>query len=526
MSIFVLSPLAKMISKENSKNVFWILFIIRATVLLICDFLVTPNIAMFDFFMVFIGAFIIVPISKASGIKNIIERNSEGQGEIPLKNVNKIEDNGQLIAVDYTYLSKSKNELLKNTVKYEIERQGEEERNFITNKLNLKRNVIILIFGLLTLVYTVMYFFNIEITKCLMYEGITFIIYLILIKKNNIVNILSKEAKRNPNKDIGQIITEAKFNKKENVFPLFMKTGIMIVLAIFTPIIIFANPRILYAKYDDGYEVIKYTRGIMQSGVNAVIPETYNGKNVLAIGENAFKNSNVKNVQLPSTLESIKANAFYGCVNIESIDIPNDVFEIRASAFENCVNLKKVSLSNEISAIRAAAFKNNISLKEIELPESLEYLGASVFSHCSSLEEITIPNKVVEINGQTFEYCVSLRKINLHDNIISIHGENFVGDVKLNNVVLPSKIKEIRGNTFEKCKSLTSIIIPEGVIRIGGHAFEDCENLQEVSIPSTILEIGSSAFRRCYSLQTIKIPAKAVINERAFKESPTTIKYY
>jgi hypothetical protein len=84
----------------------------------------------------------------------------------------------------------------------------------------------------------------------------------------------------------------------------------------------------------------------------------------------------------------------------------------------------------------------------------------------------------------------------------------------------------VRGNTFEGCSSLTSIIIPEGVTRIGGHAFHGCTSLSYVSIPSTVTEIGSSAFRQCYSLYKVRVPYGAIINERAFKESPTSIRRY
>ena len=43
---------------------------------------------------------------------------------------------------------------------------------------------------------------------------------------------------------------------------------------------------------------------------------------------------------------------------------------------------------------------------------------------------------------------------------------------------------------------------------------------------SKLSEIGSSAFRQCYSLQNITIPTDTYVNERAFKESPTTVNRY
>ncbi len=529
MSVFVLLPLSKIISNENSKKIFWILFGIRVAILLVFDLFITTGIAIVDFMAVFIGAFILTPIAAIKGGKGVLNatpttNNTEGQ-ENNETNTEIIKDDSPIVLIDPAYLD-NEGTLLRNMIKGEIESQGEDARELTTSKINTKRNIVILMFGLLTFIYVVMYFFNIELTTCLICEVITLLLYIFIVKKFNIVNVIAKRAKKNPNEDIAQMVEEVKMNKKQIAFPIFLKTGIVVLAAIFIPMIMFANPKLLYFNYGDGYAVVKYTKGLVKQSDNVVIPDTYKEKNVVAIGNSAFKNTSVKNVTLPQNLESIKSKAFYNCKNLESIYIPQNVTEIRASAFEDCSNLKNVTLPNGIVDIRASAFKNDTKLVGIELPESLEYLGASAFSYCSSLQEITIPPKVIEINGQTFEYCTSLRRINLHDNIISIHGENFVGCVNLDNVILPSKITEIRGNTFENCSSLSSIVIPEGVTRIGGHAFYGCKNLSSVTVPTTVVEIGSSAFRQCSSLRTIKVPRNAVINERAFKESPTSVTYY
>ena len=62
MSVFVLKPLSRIISAENSKDVFWKMFLIRIAILIFFDFIITTKIAIVDFFCVFIGAFAIVPI--------------------------------------------------------------------------------------------------------------------------------------------------------------------------------------------------------------------------------------------------------------------------------------------------------------------------------------------------------------------------------------------------------------------------------------------------------------------------------
>ena len=479
-------PLSKRISKDNSKKTFWILFGIRVAILLFFDFFVTTNIAIVDFAAVFVGAFILAFLPNGTNKVENGELNNE-ETIARENNVETVNDGSPIVSVDPAYLVNEK-KLLKNMVKEEIENQGENAKGLTTAKINKKRNITILIFGLLTFAYMLMYFFNVKLTTCLIYE--------------------------------------ATMEKKQVIFPIYLKTGLIVLVAVFIPMIMFTKPKMIYFKYGDGYSLVKYTKGLTGQQDAVVIPDTYKGKNVVAIGESAFRNSNVKNVTLPQNLESIKSKAFYDCKNLEKVYIPQKVTEIREGAFENCSKLRTVSLPDGLIDIRASAFKNDKKLSEIELPESLEYLGASAFAYCNLLKEITIPSKVVELNGQTFEYCTSLRRIYLHDNIISIHGENFVGDINLDNVVLPSKITEIRGNTFEGCSSLSSIVIPEGVTRIGGHAFYGCRKLSYVDIPSTVVEIGSSAFRQCYSLRTIQIPRNASVNERAFKESPTAVTYY
>lgn len=560
MTAFVLVPLSGIFDPDRSKNLLKKLFIGRIIILLIFDFFVTPSIAIVDFLAVFVGAFIIVPIcavmfgKKSGGINQMIQQaatqaNALINTNLILKcvkcgndlqatdktcpkcgvaiegdNIQVVEDKSPIVPFDSTYLASEK-VLLKNMIKEEIKLQGEDEKNFVTTNLNKKRNILLIIIGLVTLLCSIMFFFNMPLLNCLLIEIVAIIIYTIIYKKLNIVDMISKQAQKNPDSDISQIVSEFKSNKHNGTMPSLLKMGVIAIVCILLPCVIFANPRLIYTRYGDGYKVLRYTRGFVYNE-EVTIPSTYKGKNVLAIGENAFKYSKVKKVILPEGLESIKMKAFYGCDELVEITVPSTVYEIRSEAFANCTELVTVNLSEGLTDIRANAFANNTNLVNIELPNTLQYLGASAFENCSSLEEITIPKGVTELNGATFAYNTSLRKVNLHDDIISIHGEVFMGCSSLTSITLPSKITEIRGNTFEYCTSLRTIKIPEGVTRIGGHAFYGCTSLNSVIIPSTVVEIGSSAFRQCYSLYSARVPYGAVVNERAFKESPTTIYRY
>ena len=70
MSVFVLLPLSKLISKDNSRKIFWTLFGVRIAILLFFDFFITTGIAIVDFLAVFVGAFIVTPIAMKKGVWN------------------------------------------------------------------------------------------------------------------------------------------------------------------------------------------------------------------------------------------------------------------------------------------------------------------------------------------------------------------------------------------------------------------------------------------------------------------------
>ena len=370
-----------------------------------------------------------------------------------------------------------------------------------------------------------------------------FIYYFIKTIFDNDYYILQK-VKKNPNEKITTIVNNIcdgnTLNTKKYI-------PIMVILStLVISIVPFLKPFYIYEKNDTGYSIKYYVEGI-RGEEKVVVPSKYKGKDVTIIRGNAFaKSKKIKEVVIPDTIVQINGHAFENNTNLEKVILPNNLEEINGytfkndkklveinlpsnlktiggHAFENCTSLSNITLPNTLTAINGHAFDGATKLNNIELPDSLETIGGGAFKGCTSLTSITIPSKVTVIQGNTFTGCTSLVTVNLHDNITEIHGEVFQNCSSLKNIILPSKITEIRGNTFENCTSLESIEIPYGVTRIGGHAFYGCSSLKSVTLPNSLIEIGSSAFRRCDSLSTISIPRNTIVNERAFKESPTQI---
>ena len=69
---------------------------------------------------------------------------------------------------------------------------------------------------------------------------------------------------------------------------------------------------------EEGYYIVN---GLETGGAELVIiPESHEGKTVVGIGDNAFKdNATVKEIVIPKTVVTIGENAFSGCTNLTAV---------------------------------------------------------------------------------------------------------------------------------------------------------------------------------------------------------------
>lgn len=495
MSLFVLKPLSEIYSKENHKKTFWTLFAIRAGFLLFFDFFVSPYIAIFDFFAVFVGAFIVVPIcsaakktpidgksnqvtetvSSSKTTQTISETNNELKcpkcgasiqvtdkfcsncGEQLHDKDNKTSKKVLVSPSDFDNMySLPEDKMLEEFINKELDKAGIDKSSKLIPSDVLKRKKILnLIFSVLLFVFITLIFFHFPIATYIIGIIILFIFFKVT-RNYDLIKYLKKQLKARPEEKISNIVMSVKntfiSDNSKNIFI------ISLVVAVILPLIIFSSPRILYERVDGGYAVRYYIFGLTNFKT-ATIPETHKNEKVLSM---------------------------------------------RGNSFSNMPFLKEVNLPDTITEIRGQAFKNDKSLKKIKLPKNLKYLGGGSFEN-TSIVNIEIPNSVTYIGGEVFKNATKLKSVKLSKNI-----------------------SEIRGSSFENCKSLKEIDIPDKVTRIGGHAFYGNTSLKKVNISenSMLQEIGSSAFRLCDNLREITIPRDTYVNERAFKESPTDVKIF
>lgn len=170
-----------------------------------------------------------------------------------------------------------------------------------------------------------------------------------------------------------------------------------------------ANQSGLYSENDD----VRY----IVTGKDAVVtvPEngTYSGAveipstiqygdtqiPVTQIEANAFENSEITSVTIPSNINKIGDNAFSNCESLESADLSamTDV-TFGNSTFAGCTSLVDVTLPSALTQIPNGMFRGCTALASINLPATVTSISANSFGGCESLKSVRMPNTDVRLS--------------------------------------------------------------------------------------------------------------------------------
>ena len=153
---------------------------------------------------------------------------------------------------------------------------------------------------------------------------------------------------------------------------------------------------------------------------------------VRVIGEEAFCNTNVREVILPCGVTRIERDAFRGCASLERVELSDGIRRIGESAFRGC-----------------------ISLPEVRLPRGLSTIGDYAFFGCTSLSRVVYPEGTVRLISWGSSNVTALERIPQGE--LHAGGCVFLDAERLCEVVLPSTLEEIDGGFFIACTSLRSV---------------------------------------------------------------------
>ena len=166
------------------------------------------------------------------------------------------------------------------------------------------------------------------------------------------------------------------------------------------------------------------------------IPRTIDGKTVVEIANNAFKNK----------------------TTVTKVVVPSTVTEIGVAAFQSTPNLKEVRLSKNLNELSDEAFFNS-GLESIKIPAGVDSITDSCFENCPSLETVTFSKGLKTLGENAFKSCISLKTVVLPDGLESLGGSTFVGCINLESVTIPASCTTFVDDEIFKDCDLTKLTI-------------------------------------------------------------------
>ena len=264
--------------------------------------------------------------------------------------------------------------------------------------------------------------------------------------------------------------------------------------------------------------------------VDLVLPDTVDGKPIVAIGQDAFtplqKNtaavkearSRLRRVVLPVGVKVLgeddrfsNVGVFRDCGDLEQVILPEALVEIGSYAWRGCPklstlhlpkNVKKIgcyALPSTLAAVTVDESNKTLAVAEGYLYDKKKNVIMATWGDTLHPKEDILALRVHACSGNE---CVT--SVRLPDSITALEADAFSGCASLAEVTLPATLTKIPAGLFSGCKQLTRVTIPEGVTEIGLGAFAGCTRLKRVDIPATVTKIGGKAFMDAYGAKLLK----------------------
>lgn len=249
------------------------------------------------------------------------------------------------------------------------------------------------------------------------------------------------------------------------------------------------------------------------------------------IGEYAFSYNKLTSLKIPGTVKVIDRNAFSSCTDLTSLTLDEGIKIIGASAFYHC-GITKLTIPVSCDSIMKTAFLRNDKLTDVVLNEGLVKIGAGAFNSCTSLRNITIPNTVETIESEAFLNDISLEKFNIPAKLVNI-GETILGGTSVSNIELaPANTEFVKLDNviysankqilyFAPVKGLTEYTVNSNCLAIMSGAFWG-SSVQKVTLPEGFVAIGYAAFLNS-KLSQINFPSSLIfIDAEVFGQTQLT----
>ena len=282
-----------------------------------------------------------------------------------------------------------------------------------------------------------------------------------------------------------------------------------------------------------------------------IVPE-----GVTNISSRAFQYSKITEIVFPTTLETIRKEAFSAARQLKKISFVDPelttgvpALYIYERAFRDCTALTDINLPARVQefgrddvdpeifhgireAFYACTALNNVNVADgsalfASVDGMLTNSTKTQILYCpvSRRGVLTIPNGITSIGERTFENCKRLTEIVIPGFVEEIGDYAFANCDKATKVTFKKSVGNrsltVGDAAFYGCNNLTTVVYEDGsnVVSLGAYVFADCLRLEKIAIPANTAFVGEGAFSGC-GAKVIEIAGGTVdlaLGEEVFK---------
>ena len=263
-----------------------------------------------------------------------------------------------------------------------------------------------------------------------------------------------------------------------------------------------------------------------------VIPATIDGKKVVSLGSDAFRNAtNITEIVIPDTLTKIGLRSFSDCTGLTKIDLGKGVTSIQGATFRNCTGLTSITIPKSVKSNETviAPFENCTNITKVVFEDGITEIPQCICRGLTGITEVTIPDSVTYVDYLAFADCTNLKKINWGKGVTSIAGAAFKNCTGLTSITIPKSVKSNESiiAQFEGCTNITSVTFEDGISIIPQCICSGLTGITEITIPNSVTEIDFNSFAYCTNLKKITILDNVTkISQYAFRNHDEDLTIY
>ena len=208
-------------------------------------------------------------------------------------------------------------------------------------------------------------------------------------------------------------------------------------------------------------------------------------------------------LELPETVEVIKASVFNANLNVKTLVIGANVTVIEDSAFEDATNLESIEFkaSEKQLMVGEKVFKGTKALTTVTISSRIAEIGNSMFMN-SGLTSVTFEAGLEKIGNSAFAGCVNLSELTFNgEAVIKEIGSSAFSNSKLTTFAMPDTVTLLGASAFSGATSLSTVTFGENSVlkEIGARAFEKT-GLVSIELPASLEKMGTYMFASCTKL--------------------------